>query len=155
MIDGLLDLSFHHNYNLSHLYNGIWKELVVDMNYKQKKYHTHKHQIDEELIVTHHAKKRLKQRMGINKKNYDKISKRALDEGLKHSETSGLLNKYLNKIFLSHDRKAGNLRVYHQKIFVFTSENILVTILQLPPHFYKIEKKDLDMRDKKSQENLN
>ena len=120
------------------------------MNNKQKHYCKYKYRTDGELTVTHHAKKRLKQRMGINKKSYDKISKRALEEGLKHSETSGLLNKYLNKIFLSHDRKAGKLRVYHQKIFVFTSDNILVTILQLPPHFYKIEKKDLEMRDKKS-----
>ena len=122
------------------------------MNYKQKNYRKYKYRADGELTVTHHAKKRLKQRMGINKKNYDKISKRALEEGLKHSETSGLLRKYLNKIFLSHDKKAGNLRVYHQKIFVFTTDNILVTILQLPPHFYKIEKKDLETRNKKSQE---
>ena len=62
--------------------------------------------------------------------------------------------KYLNKIFLSHDRKAGNLRVYHQKIFVFTSDNILVTILQLPSQLFKIEKKDLEVRSKKSQEEL-
>ena len=123
------------------------------MNYRNKNGGKYKYK-DEELIVTHHAKKRLKQRMGINKKSYDKISKRALEEGLKHSETSGLLRKYLNKIFLSHDRKAGNLRVYHQKIFVFTSDNILVTILQLPSQLFKIEKKDLEVRTKKSQEEL-
>ena len=123
------------------------------MNYRNKNGGKYKYR-DEELIVTHHAKKRLKQRMGINKKSYDKISKRALEEGLKHSETSGLLRKYLNKIFLSHDRKAGNLRVYHQKIFVFTSDNILVTILQLPSQLFKIEKKDLEVRNKKSQEAL-
>ena len=63
------------------------------MNYRNKNGGKYKYK-DEELIVTHHAKKRLKQRMGINKKSYDKISKRALEEGLKHSETSGLLRKY-------------------------------------------------------------
>lgn len=83
------------------------------------------------MRVTNHAEKRMKKRMGINKKDIDKIAKKAIEGGIMHSETKGQLHHYLDKVFLSH-RTGANIRIYQQKIFIFTSNFTLVTVLPVP-----------------------
>lgn len=43
--------------------------------------------------ITHHAEQRMRERLGLNKKSIERIAQKALDEGIKHSETKGNLNK--------------------------------------------------------------
>lgn len=102
------------------------------------------------IIVSRHAKKRIKQRMGINKKASERVAKRALTEGLTHAETTSMLHRYLDSLYLSHE-KGGKMRVYHQKVFVFSNNNVLITVLQLPTGLYNIEKADLDARKRKKE----
>ena len=45
------------------------------------------------MIVTKHAKQRIKQRCGVNKKSADRMAKIAYENGVKHSELTGNLRK--------------------------------------------------------------
>ena len=101
------------------------------------------------MIVTTHAKKRIKERINIPKASVDRIANKAIDKGLKHSETSGQLCKFLDKLFLSH-RTAKNIRVFNQKVFLFSQKMILITVVPLPNNLKKIADKDNE-RKKKSE----
>lgn len=104
----------------------------------------------DDFRVTRHAKKRMKQRLGISKKSTDRIAQDAIINGITQSEAKSGLKKYMQKLFLSHNTGA-NLRVYHQKVFVFTSNFVLITILQLPQELFKYEKIALEERRKNKQ----
>lgn len=88
------------------------------------------------IIITNHAKKRIKNRLGLNKNVIEKISNEAFKNGLKHSEVKGSFKRYLDKIYLSHEN-GNNMRIYNQKIFLFHN-NILITILDFPSRYKKL-----------------
>ena len=88
------------------------------------------------IIITTHAKKRAKERLGIGKNLTVKLAEKALTYGLTHSDTKGSLKRYCDKIYLSH-RKANNIRIYNRKIFVF-KDSILITIINLPNNLSNI-----------------
>lgn len=99
------------------------------------------------MIVTNHAKKRIKERINIPKSSVDRIAKKAIQNGLKHSETTGQLCKFLDKLFLSH-RTARNMRVFNQKVFLFSKDMILITVVPLPNNLKKIVDKDNERKKK-------
>ena len=82
------------------------------------------------MYVTNHSKKRIKERVGIPKKSAERQAKLALERGFSHNETKGRLNKYLSKIYLSHNT-GNNLKVYNNHVFLFHND-VLVTVLNLP-----------------------
>lgn len=86
--------------------------------------------------VTKHAKYRIKQRMGLSTTISEKIAKKALDIGIKSSDVSGGLRRYLDMLYLTR-KTANNIRIYNDKIFIFSNE-ILITILNLPNRFKNI-----------------
>jgi|SRR5574344_289837 hypothetical protein len=96
------------------------------------------------MRITNHAEKRMKKRMGAGKKDFEKIAQKAIDFGIKHSEVRGNLLQFVNKVFLSH-HKGANIRIYQQKVFVFTKDFVLITVLPVPSNLIntvnKISKK--------------
>lgn len=88
------------------------------------------------LHVTEHAKKRLKERNGLNNKSIDRIAEKALNEGIRHSQTKGNLNKWISKQFF-YNHSASNIRLYGDKAYLFTKDNILITVLQIPHSLIK------------------
>ncbi|MDH6674279.1 hypothetical protein M2277_004971 [Paenibacillus sp. LBL] len=83
-----------------------------------------------EVITTNHAKQRTKDRLGLSKKLTDKLAQKALDYGIKHSDTAGSLRRFMDSLYLSQ-RNANNIRIYNRKIYLF-HDTILVTIINLP-----------------------
>jgi hypothetical protein len=61
------------------------------------------------------------------------IATEAFEHGIKHGDTTGRLNKYISYLYLQ-ERKANNIRIYHQKVFLF-HDSVLITILNLPQQF--------------------
>lgn len=61
----------------------------------------------DEIKVTHHGGKRMRKRLGINKKGTERLAERALESGVTHPEVKGSLGSYLDAVFLSH-RTANN-----------------------------------------------
>jgi len=87
------------------------------------------------IIITNHGKERIKKRIGVSKSLSEKIAVKALEKGLKHSDTKGKLKKFLDGLYLSH-KTANNMRIYARKIFLFR-DNLLITVIDLPKQFHK------------------
>lgn len=88
-----------------------------------------------DVEVTEHAKKRIKERMGLSKDSTYKIAQKALQKGITHIETKGSLHRYLDMLFLQY-RNANNLRIYAEKVFIFNNDR-LITVFDLPNHYKK------------------
>ncbi len=84
------------------------------------------------MVVTKHAKARLKHRCGFSGKNYDKIALRALQDGITHSEVKGRLGRWVDGLYLSK-KNANNIRLYGDKAYLFHN-NVLITVIQIPTH---------------------
>ncbi|AEO93398.1 gp136 [Bacillus phage G] len=87
-------------------------------------------EIGKQAIVTDHGSRRIKDRLGLSKKIADKVSQKALENGVSHSETKGSFKKYIDALYLKH-KKANNIKIYHRKIYLFRNE-VLITVLNLP-----------------------
>ena len=85
--------------------------------------------------ITKHGRERIKEKLG--KKIPVKIAEKALQHGLKHSDTKagGSLSKYFDYLYLSHNGAGNNVRIYNEKVFIFSNE-VLITVFDLP-HSYK------------------
>lgn len=86
--------------------------------------------MENDIIITAHAGRRLKERSGLNKKSIRRIAERAYLNGIKHSEVKGNLRKWVDGIYLSEEN-ANNIRLYGDKIFLFHN-NLLITVMQIP-----------------------
>ncbi len=82
------------------------------------------------MTLTNHAKDRIIERMGINKRSTNRMAELALKRGYSRSETKGSLNKFLDKLFLSH-MNANNIKVYNSHAFMFINER-LITVIKIP-----------------------
>lgn len=102
------------------------------------------------MRVSKHANKRIHERINIPKKAIDKLAMKALEHGITHKEAKGQLSKYLDKLFLAHQNNA-KMRVYNQKVFIFDSNEILITVIDLPTNLRKVAEKIKLRRDKSSQ----
>lgn len=98
------------------------------------------------IHITNHAKKRLRQRNGINKKSINRIAEKAYYHGLKHSETTGNLNKWITKLYFMY-KKANSIRIYGDKAYLFANSN-LITVLQVPSNLLQIVKENKKRKEK-------
>lgn len=83
-----------------------------------------------DVVVTRHAEKRIRQRLGLNKKSTEKAAEKALRFGVTHAETKGKLCRHLDGIFLLNHRPT-NMRVYNHSVYLFRDTK-LITVLPLP-----------------------
>lgn len=88
--------------------------------------------------VTSHAKDRTK-RIVPSKKLAQKLAEKALNQGIKHGETTGELKKFLDGLYF-YNETANNVRIYKQKVFIF-HDDILITIINLPFRYHSSEEK--------------
>lgn len=87
------------------------------------------------VYVTDHAKDRTRQRVGLPKRVIEKNAERAFEEGIKHSETSGSLKRFIDGLYLSKG-KANNIRIYCGNVYLFVDRD-LVTVISLPARYRK------------------
>ena len=85
--------------------------------------------------VTNHAARRTKERLGLSKKLSHKNAENALRYGIRHSDTSGSLNRYRTALYWKHET-ANNIRIYCNNVYIFHSET-LITIFPLPQKYRK------------------
>lgn len=96
--------------------------------------------------VSKHAFKRLSERSGWSKKSAQRMAEKAFEQGIKHSETKGNLNKYVTSLYFNN-KSANNIRLYGDKAFIFAGET-LVTVLQIPSNLTKDMKNLVKNRNK-------
>lgn len=91
------------------------------------------------MNISRHAAERLKERCGLNKKACERMVQKAFDEGIKHSQTKGRLNKWVTGLYFKNET-ANNIRLYGDKAYIFCEET-LVTVIQIPAGLMKDLKK--------------
>lgn len=96
------------------------------------------------VIVTKHAEKRLRERMGLGKKAVQRAAEMAYEKGIKHAETNGNLNKWVTSLYFNN-KTANNIRLYNDKAWIFAGKN-LITVLQIPSSLKKSVKDVLDRK---------
>lgn len=94
------------------------------------------------MRITKHAYKRAKERCGINKKSLDRVLQIALTKGLKHTDATGNLRKYIDHEYRKY-KIANNMRVHGEFLFI-CSQNVLITVVRLPHNLLKYVRKKPD-----------
>ena len=101
--------------------------------------------------VTRHAAKRMKERLDISKRTIDKNAERALQLGVKHSDTSGSLHRYITSLYWK-DQTANNARIYCGNVYIFHNET-LITVFPLPQRYRKTVERIRSKNNDNSKEN--
>ena len=104
------------------------------------------------LVTTKHSKKRCKERLGISKKDTDKIAEKALKYGIRYTDASGSLRRYMGYLYESHNRETGDIIIYNRYVFIFDGTK-LITIFGLPNKYYEISDKKQAIKFEKLKEN--
>lgn len=102
------------------------------------------------VIVTKHAEKRLRERMGLGKRAIQRAAETAFDKGIKHAETTGNLNKWVTSLYFNN-KTANNIRLYNDKAWIFAGKN-LITVLQIPASLKKSVNEVLNRRKNSEEE---
>lgn len=87
------------------------------------------------MNVSNHAKKRMKERCGANKKSIDRMAQNAFDRGLTHKDLSGKLCKYVDGLYLKY-HTGNQIRLYGNNAYIF-HDNVLITVLTIPSSLMK------------------
>ena len=87
------------------------------------------------MDVSKHAEDRLRVRCGFNRKTYERMAKKAYDDGITHAQTKGRLNKWITSLYF-RNKNANNIRLYGDKAYIFCDE-VLVTVIQIPVNLMK------------------
>lgn len=91
------------------------------------------------MIVSIHAEKRAKERLGLPKKAVERNVKKALRYGILYTEFRGQFRRYLNNI--AHKQTCDTeIRVMARYVYLFR-DGILVTVIPVPCEFRKIADK--------------
>ncbi len=87
----------------------------------------------KEPRASDHARKRVKERCGVSKKNADRIAALALERGVEREYTKGPLRKWLDTKYLNGDEDR-TLVVWGDKAYIFSGgeSRTLITCLQIP-----------------------
>ena len=86
------------------------------------------------VYCSQHAKERLKERCGVNKKSTLRCAELAVSRGQHYTETKGSVRKWLEAQIIDEEKQ---IYVHGDKAYVFTNSMILVTELQLPPEIVR------------------
>ena len=86
------------------------------------------------MIITRHGDLRTRKRVGVNRSAVKKLARKALVNGVSRHDTHGSLRRYLDYLY-HYNESAGNIRVWGEKVWIFTERNILITVLNLPQQY--------------------
>jgi hypothetical protein len=87
------------------------------------------------VIVTKHAKKRIKQRIN---KNYQQIADCAFLNGISHNKLKGKIKRYIDSLAIKNKeyQVVSCYKIHNNCVFLF-NKNILITVLHIPSRFIK------------------
>ena len=102
------------------------------------------------MIITQHAKQRMKERCGFNRKSQERMARIAFNEGITHAQTKGRLNKWITSLYF-RNKNANNIRIYGDNAYIFADET-LVTVIHVPLNLKKDFESLLKYKEKKDKE---
>lgn len=98
------------------------------------------------MNVTYHAMQRIKERVGLPKRTVQRTAKKAFEDGLSYIHTKGNLRNYFEYLY-KKTLKTPNIRIYGEFVYLFSKDNVLITVFGLPPQYKKEVKKMLKKRN--------
>ncbi|MDB4330218.1 hypothetical protein N9948_00625 [bacterium] len=101
---------------------------------------------EKDAVVTDHANKRIRERVGVSKKTTKTLANKALVEGLDHSELKGSLKRFVNGLYM-RSKSANNIKVLHDKAYIF-KDTVLITVLSLPHNLARVSSQLLKKKAK-------
>jgi len=93
------------------------------------------------IVVSDHAMKRIRKRIGISKKSAHSLAYRAFEKGIKRKDVKGSFKRYLDGIYFKYC-SANNVGVYGNHVYLFGGTT-LITVFTLPSKYKKYQKKGL------------
>jgi hypothetical protein len=85
------------------------------------------------MFVTNHAKKRMAERLGFNKRSCDRIAARAMDLGYSIHDVSNDARRWmLSHWYQTTDSDGTHMRMYGSGLYMFNDEYVLLTVLPVP-----------------------
>jgi len=78
-------------------------------------------------FITDHARRRLKERVGLPKRAMQRMADRALQEGQCHRDARGRARRYLDRLYLKEET-ANQIRVHGAFVYLFEDRR-LITVL--------------------------
>lgn len=87
------------------------------------------------MNISNHARQRMKERCGFNRKAQDRMAEKAFYEGITHKQTKGRLHKWVTSLFFKNCN-ANNIRLYGDNAYIFRGET-LVTVIPIPGNLKK------------------
>ena len=82
----------------------------------------------ENVVVSRHARQRIKERCGVSKKSADRVSRLAVERGTEREQTKGMLRKWLDHKYTEGQK----MFAYGDKAFFFSCDGVLITVIQIP-----------------------
>jgi len=98
----------------------------------------------KQVIITHHAHDRMKERVGIPVSAHEKAASKAWNDGARNSDVSGALRRFLDA--LSHRYPGKSIRVYSEKAWCFDGGGILITVINLPRKYVNAANRVMESR---------
>ena len=92
------------------------------------------------VVISDHASKRIRQRLGVGKKGQQKLVKKAYENGISESTAKGVLKSYFSYV-MDKSNKGTTIRIYNDKVYLFgplesdEKRKILVTVIPLPTKY--------------------
>lgn len=83
------------------------------------------------MIITRHARKRIKERMGLPKKAIHRHMYKVIQSGIHQDQMIGRLREYAILVIESHDNNCNSTLLYGHHLFLF-NDSVLVTVLDVP-----------------------
>lgn len=101
------------------------------------------------MHLTSHAQHRMVERIGITKKACYRLAEKALNDGWSIdevcSDTRDWMQYQLN--YETGSGQASNMRLYGNNLYLFTQDNVLVTVLIMPSKRFRVMTRSASKRN--------
>ncbi len=88
------------------------------------------------MHITRHARQRLAQRAGVERRNCGREAANAQRFGLRHNVLACGLLGYIVDVLGKHERDVTAARIFRLKLYIF-DHDVLITVLNLPYKFHR------------------
>lgn len=103
------------------------------------------------MEVTKHGSKRIRDRVGVNKRAVERVAKKAFEEGLTHAEAKGNLRRWMSMTFRRYVR-GNQMRIYGEKLYIFHNDR-LITVIDVPSNLKGLIKESMESRKSENLKN--
>ena len=88
------------------------------------------------VMITEHAKKRMKERNGLPKKSLQRIADKVLEKGIRRENIKGCIRQWMDNLY-SGDNNSRDFILYGHMVYITGKDDAIVTVLHVPRKLVK------------------